>query len=228
LPAVFQEDREGGSPNFLGRFLLGFEQVLLGLDAAEGAGLEETIARIYRYFEPGVAPAAGETAPAADEMAPKEFLRWLAGWVALTLRGDWDERRQRELIANAVQLYRRRGTKRGVEEFLQIYTRLGAKIVELPPPLQVGVHSRVGVDTIVDGAGPFFFQVEIRLPEPPRRDSDQQGIEPSVIKSQRAVAQAIVDLQKPAHTFYSLNVITPTFQVEVHSTVGVDTLVGHS
>ena len=30
LPAVFQEDREGRAPNFLGRFLLGFEQVLLG------------------------------------------------------------------------------------------------------------------------------------------------------------------------------------------------------
>jgi phage tail-like protein len=209
LPAVFQEDREGGAPNFLGRFLLGFEHVLLGLGETGEPGLEELIARIYRYFEPGAALAAGER-------APEEFLRWLAGWVALTLREDWDELRQRDLIAKAVPLYRLRGTRRGVEEFLRIYTRLGVRIDELRTAFQVGVHSSIGVDTMVGGGAPFFFRVQVLLPSP----------QPEEIKAQRTVAHAIVDLQRPAHTLYSLTVDTPVFQIDVHSTVGVDTLVG--
>jgi phage tail-like protein len=209
LPAVLQEDRGGGAPNFLGRFLLGFEHLLLGLGDTATPGLEETIARIYRYFEPGAALEDGER-------APKEFLQWLAGWVALSLREDWDELRQRDLIAKAASLYRLRGTKRGVEEFLRIYTRLGVNIDELNTGFQVGLHSTVGVDTVLDGGAPFFFRVRVLLP----------STQPEEIKAQRAVAHAIVDLQKPAHTYYALTVETPTFQIGVHSTVGVDTLVG--
>lgn len=209
LPGVFQEDRTGGAPNFLGRFLLGFEHLLLGLNDPQLRGLEETIARIYRYFDPGA--GLGE-----DERAPREFLHWLAGWVALTLREDWDELRQRDLIAKAAPLYRLRGTKRGVEEFLRIYTRLGVRIDELGTQFQINVHSSVGVDTLLDGGAPFFFKVAVLLPTP----------DPQQIKAQRAVAHAIVDLQKPAHTYYTLAVETPTFQVGVHSRVGVDTLLG--
>ncbi|MFO1429724.1 MAG: phage tail protein [Candidatus Competibacteraceae bacterium] len=209
LPAVLQEDRVADAPNFLGRFLLGFEKLLLGLGDPAEPGLEETIARLHRYFEPGAKLAEGER-------APKEFLQWLAGWVALTLREDWDDRRQRDLIAQAVQLYRRRGTRRGVEEFLSIYTRLGVRIDELNTPFQIGVHSRVGQDTILDGGAPFFFSAHVLLPSP----------KPEDLKAQRAIAQAIIELQKPAHTYYALTIETPTFQIYVYSTVGVDTLVG--
>jgi phage tail-like protein len=209
LPAVLQEDRIAGAPDFLGQFLLGFEQVLLGLGDAANPGLEETIARLYRYFEPGATLSE-------DERTPREFLQWLAGWVALTLREDWDELRQRDLIAKAAPLYRLRGTRRGVEEFLRIYTRLGVSIDELGTAFQIGVHSTVGVDTVLDGGAPFFFRVRVLLPSP----------DPVQIKAQRAVAHAIVDLQKPAHTYYTLTVETPIFQIGVHSTVGVDTLLG--
>src|SRR5262249_56398260 len=176
---------------------------------ANEPGLEETVARLYRYFEPGAALAA-------SERGPREFLQWLAGWVALTLREDWDELRQRDLIAKAVSLYRSRGTRRGVEEFLRIYTRLGVRIDELGTAFQVGVHSTVGADTMLDGGPPFFFRVHVLLPSP----------QPDLIKAQRTVAHAIVDLQKPAHTYYSLTIETPNFQIGAHSTVGVDTLVG--
>jgi len=207
LPAVFQEDRSGAAPNFLGRFLLGFEKLLLGLGEPEELGLEETIAKIHGYFEPGA-----EMAP--DQRAPAEFLPWLAGWVALTLREDWDELRQRDLIAKAASLYRLRGTRRGVEEFLRIFTRLGVEIDELGTALQVGVHATVGVNTLLDGGSPHFFAVRVLLPSP----------DPALIKAQRGVARAIIDLQKPAHTYYSLSVATPTLQIGVHSTVGADTL----
>src|SRR5262245_23723017 len=87
LPANFQEGRSFGAPNFLGRFLLGFEKLLLGLGDPGQPGLEETVATLFRYFEPGAQLADGQR-------APREFLNWLAGWVALTLRRDFGESAQ--------------------------------------------------------------------------------------------------------------------------------------
>src|SRR3990172_7602999 len=83
LPAVFQQDAEVGQPNFLGRFLLAFEQVLTGLGEIEEPGLEERLdgivdpvsgalrlAGVHRYFQPG--PDLPD-----HERAPAEFLEWL-------------------------------------------------------------------------------------------------------------------------------------------------------
>lgn len=237
LPAIFQEERAADQPNFLGRFLLAFERILLGLGTTNPSeaedlnqpGIEEILGGavnpvsserllvgIERYFEPGaLLPGA---LLEEHERAPKEFLPWLASWVALTLRDDWDELRKRDLIAKVAQLYRLRGTKRGVEEFLRIYTRLGAQIDELNMPFQLGDHSRVGVDTILDGGAPFFFVVTVSLPT-----SDTKKI-----REQREIATAIVDLQKPAHCDYRLEVATPIFQINVHSRVGMDTLLGET
>lgn len=222
LPAVYQQDALPGQPNFLGRFLLAFEQVLTGLGEVNAPGIEEILdgivdpvsgdlrlAGVQRYFEPG--PNLPD-----HERVPAEFLEWLSGWVALTLRADLDELRQREFIAKAVWLYSLRGTKQGLEEVIRIYTRLGATINELATPFQIGDHSTVGVDTLLDGGAPHFFKVTIRLPAP---DAEQR-------RQMEEIATAIIDMEKPAHTHYKLDVETPTMQIGVHSTVGVDTLLG--
>ena len=222
LPAIYQQDVQDGHANFLGRFLLAFEQVLTGLGAVEAPGLEEILdgivdpltggmhlVGVQRYFDPG--PRLPD-----HERAPAEFLTWLAGWVALSLRADLDELRQRDFIARAVSLYRLRGTRQGVEEFVRIYTRLGVTIHELHTPFQLGVYSTVGVDTILDGGAPHFFRVLIRLSTP----------DPEQLRQHREVVTAILDMEKPAHTYYQLDIETPTLQLGVHSTVGVDTLLG--
>jgi phage tail-like protein len=224
LPAIYQQDAQVNQPNLLGRCLLAFEQVLTGLGDVEERGLEEILdgvldpvsgllrmAGVQRYFDPG--PNLPDS-----ERAPAKFLPWLAGWVALALRADLDELRQRDFIARAVSLYRLRGTKQGLEEFVRIYTRLGVTVDEMNTPFQIGVHSTVGVDTLLDGGAPHFFRVLIRLPTP----------DPEQIRQHRQVATAIIAMEKPAHTHYQLDVETPTMQIGVHSTVGVDTLLGAS
>lgn len=224
LPAIYQQDNGIDEVNFLGRFLLAFEQVLTGLGKVEEPGLEEILggivdpasgerrlAGIHRYFAPG--PNLPD-----QERAPAEFLEWLAGWVALSLRADLDELRQRDYIARAVSLYRLRGTKQGLEESVRIYTRLAPTIDELSTPFQIGVHSTIGVDTLLDGGGPYFFRVLIRLPAP----------DPEQIRQQREVATAIINMEKPAYSYYALEVETPTMQIGVHSTIGVDTILGSS
>src|SRR4051812_12108505 len=95
LPAFFQE---GDDEGLLSRLLLAFQHVLSGVGDVDDPGLEEhldgavdpndgrVLAGIERIFDPGLRPdgvLAGET-----ERAPDEFLEWLSGWVAITLRPD--------------------------------------------------------------------------------------------------------------------------------------------
>lgn len=205
LPSIYHEDE------FLGQFLNAFEKVLLGREDGVdiGApGLEETIGDIASLFTPKALP------PDLPLETPADFLTWLSGWVALTLRADLDELRQRDFIARAVSLYRLRGTKKGLEEVISIYTRLGVTIWEPSDALQIGDHSTIGVDTVLGGGTPHFFRVLIRL----------ATTDPSVIKSQVQVVTDIINMEKPAHTHFVLEYETPQLQIGDTSRIGVDTL----
>jgi len=243
LPAIYQErEEEQGSgpqsPLFLARFLMAFESLFLGLskssrdewaDLLYQPGLEEIIGGaveqgssetllvgIQRYFNPGSSRAPDPEKIIDYDQAPSEFLAWLAGWVALSLRDDWSDQHKRSFIANAAQLYRLRGTKAGVLQFLKIYvgdnnTRID--LSELTDRFQIGVHSRVGVDTFLDGGSPFFFRVKAVL-----------GIQD--LQKQMDILNSLIDLQKPAHTHFELTPITVRFQIGMTSRIGVDTLLG--
>jgi phage tail-like protein len=61
---------------------------------------------------------------------PAEALAWLASFAGLVLDGRWSERARRELVAEAYQLFRRRGTKRALIEIMRIYLGYQPVIVE--------------------------------------------------------------------------------------------------
>ncbi|MBW4508240.1 MAG: hypothetical protein KME64_17250 [Scytonematopsis contorta HA4267-MV1] len=183
LPASFQENA------FLGRFLLAFEQILTGLAPPDNIedeispGLEESIDKIYTYFKP--------ISNQEDlNQAPVEFLPWLASWVALSLRDDWEEETKRRFISQIVPLYRLRGTKAGLEKILQIYL----ESAKLPSKLKVLENPKYP---------DFYFQVQITLPTP---DLNQYW-------SQVKIAKAIIDQEKPVHTYYGLKILVPTMQL---------------
>ncbi len=195
--------------HFLGRFLLAFEQVLTGLPGLAGRepepahGLEEIIATIASLFDP--------------KETREEFLPWLASWVALGLRADWTEAQKRDFLANIVPLYRRRGTKDNLAELLRIYTGLSPVITGAgDSDFQIGVHSTIGMDTQISGSAPAFL--------PRQRDHAQSR--PCHFKAPAQIATALIELQKPAHTDYELEILFRTMQIGVRSTIGVDTLLG--
>ncbi|HEV7761706.1 MAG TPA: phage tail protein I [Acidimicrobiales bacterium] len=165
LPAIFHQDP------FVGRFLLAFETVLSGPGAAGQPGLETLIGRLADHFDP--------------KTTPEEFLPWLASWVALSLRADWDTATKRDFIQEIVPLYRLRGTQAGLQRMLEIYTRESVTID----------------DTFDDPA--HFFQVKLTL-----SDAD-----PDRLRRKQEIARAIVDQEKPAHTFYALRVAVPTMRL---------------
>jgi phage tail-like protein len=165
LPPIFRQDP------FVGRFLLAFEAVLSGPGPAGQPGLEEAIGRITDHVDP--------------RTAPEEFLPWLAGWVALSLRADWDTATKRAFLQEIVPLYRLRGTRAGLQRMLEIYTR-----------------EKVTIDDELDGPA-HFFQVALTLSEP----------DPDHLRRKQEIARAIVDQEKPAHTFYALRVVVPTMRL---------------
>jgi phage tail-like protein len=184
LPAIYQDNA------FLDRFLLAFERILTRGDEAQPA-LGEVIANIDRYFR----PLAGDGA--TDRQAPPEFLPWLAGWVAFSLREDWDEATRRRYLSEIVSLYRRRGTKAGLRRMLQIY--LGE---ETP----ITIYDTAADFRALDAdfaPPPHFFQVEIR-----EKDRD-----PRAVRHKERVALAIIDREKPAHTTYTLNITIPSMRL---------------
>lgn len=221
LPAIFYED------SFLGRFLLAFEQVLTGLKGLEGSetkpskGLEEIASNIAQLFDPLLdEPDAGSSLE-----NEKEFLQWLASWVAISLRGDWTLEQKRNFIANIVLLYQRRGTKDNLVDLLRIYAGKESKPKVTEPPdapfqishyLQIGTNTRIpcGVSNsqglqIGDktrrfgGATPHYFKVDVKLSNP--------NFE--LLKRQDEIVSALVDLQKPAHTYYDLTIHYETIQI---------------
>ena len=88
LPALYQEDE------LMGRFLMLFEsfwEPIVG-----------QIDQMHVYLDP--------------QLTQAELLPWLASWIGLTLDERWPEERRRNLLSSAVTLFRRRGTKRGLQD----------------------------------------------------------------------------------------------------------------
>ncbi|MBS3029026.1 MAG: phage tail protein [Dolichospermum sp. DET50] len=222
LPAYLQEDFSDleKSP-FLGRFLLACEKILTGSTQEQenfsprrnprtSVGLETNISHIHTYFDP--------------EKTPSEFLPWLAGWVALSLREDWDEAVKRKFIKRIVPLYKHRGTIFGLKKMLGIYLKLYLEELDSSYPAgkisdyfqdQIprlsGQPDRYGEDAELAKAisifefddHPHYFQVQIPL----------LTTQPERYWRGCRIAKAIIDQNKPAHTFYALRILTLTMQI---------------
>jgi phage tail-like protein len=179
LPAIYREEGSDAQSNHLCEFLEGLEKVLLGFEepdhsagkgkpphphagAVEGLGKE--IERLYTLFAPLGDP--DKKIGQADKRTPDDFLPWLASWAALALHSGMDLDRQRELIAQIIPLYRKRGTKSYMEDLLTLCVDCDTSVHEEEiPAMQIGVHSTVGEDMHIAGGPPHFFRVVLTAPK---------------------------------------------------------------
>jgi phage tail-like protein len=123
---------------------------------------------------------------------PTDFLPWLSSWVGLVLDANWPERKQRLLIRKAVHLYQWRGTRRGIEEFLELYTGLRPQISEPFVGSLIGPETMIGPEAVIGDVPEHCFVVTVFVAE---------GEE----VNERAI-RAILDAEKPAHTAYDLHI----------------------
>lgn len=178
LPRIYQEQDE-----VMGRYLMLFESFL--------APIEGQIDSLPYYFDPA--------------MTPIKLLPWLATWVDLTLDDHWPEAKRRQLLKAAVSLYRKRGTRRGLQEYLEIYTGAQVQISEhgahnflLGPEARLGPGVALGTLNM-----PHTFTVTVYLP--PAASVAGTTVERERYEAdRRQMIESIIEAEKPAHTSYNL------------------------
>jgi phage tail-like protein len=180
LPAIYRDD------DLMARFLMLFESFW--------APVSRQIDTVPYYFDP--------------LMTPAEFLPWLASWIDLVLDERWPVEKRRRLLAAAVALYRKRGTRQGLEEYLEIYTGYRPRIIEhRAHNFRLGQGARLGPGIALGrGNEPHTFTVVICLPAV----STVEGADGSPCEDQvrRRRIEAIIEAEKPAHAGYQLRIDT--------------------
>jgi phage tail-like protein len=172
MQALRYEYRLFETLSFFERFLRGFE------DAAEP--MQEMLANLDHYFDP--------------DTTPSDCLPWLSTWVALVMDENWPELKRRCLIKEAVELYRWRGTRRGLSRYLEIYTGVKPQINDQPfMGMRLGPNTLLGRDTKLGDVGYHTFVVT--LVTPPGKTINEQ------------IARDIIEAEKPAHAAYELRIV---------------------
>jgi len=165
LPGLYQDD------GFMGQFLLIFESIM--------KPLENTVSSLPLYFDP--------------MLTPESLLEWLAYWVDLALDTTWPIERRRELVKSAAELYRWRGTRRGLAEYLRIYTGTVPEIHEYIQGMRLDHNTKLGINTQLGSSGAgHHFTVSLELDSADEVDINN--------------VRSIIEAQKPAHTVYTLQV----------------------
>lgn len=183
LPGIYQEI------DFVGRFLKIFEESF--------EPTVQTLDLLWAYLDPLT--------------APESLLPFLAHWVAWEPNAAMSPDRQRRFIRHAIELYRWRGTKRGLRYYLHLATGLplGDALPEPEKPIAIleafgdGMKlggARLGDDALLGGGKAFHFTVQLNLPTP-----DSQ---PDIWIDESLIRQ-IIDQEKPAFCTYDLQIQSP-------------------
>lgn len=146
LPGIYHTD-------FMARFLGIFEAIL--------TPIEWNVDNFDLYLSPGTAPNA--------------FVPWLANWFEITFDSTWSQEQRRTLLAEAHQIYARRGTRWALSRVLEIYTGVAPEIVDT-----------------ADDLDPFTFVVKIGLSE---QDVDRSLIENMIDASKPAHTNYTVEFK---------------------------------
>ncbi|HEX2914637.1 MAG TPA: phage tail protein [Chloroflexia bacterium] len=170
LPAMYAGD------DFLERFLFIFEDTL--------KPLMQMVSNFHYYFNPLT--------------APPDLIPWLANWVNLVLDENWSMEQRRNLIHSAADLYSRRGTRRGLIEYLKLYTGTEPEISEYSDGMTLGPETFLGVNTTIAGRERHSFTVIVRL----------DGLSEAELSFKEANIRRIIEAEKPAHTTYRLKILT--------------------
>ena len=181
LPEIYRD------VDFIGRLLKIFEQ------AFEPA--VEALDVLWAYLDPLTAPEA--------------LLPFLAYWVGWTLIPGLSQSRQRYLICQAMELYRLRGTRRGLRLYLHLYTDLPLdehlpeeeKHISIQEVFGRGFlvgETHLSHGSIIGGGQLYHFIVTLRP------DNTRQLNEPI---DERLMRQ-IIEQEKPAFCTYELYIVS--------------------
>jgi phage tail-like protein len=102
LPSIYEDDE------FMGRYLLIFESIM--------SPIIWTIDNFDEYL--------------GADMAPLEWVQWIASWFDVLLLPEIPEARQREILKQMGWLFLRRGTRAGLVRLLELYFGVSVGLTE--------------------------------------------------------------------------------------------------
>jgi phage tail-like protein len=107
LPGIYRTE-------FMERFMAIFEAILMPV--------EWNVDNFDMYLDPA--------------SAPEEFLPWLSNWFEIYYDPSWKVEQRRQLLAEAHQIFARRGTRWSLSRLLEIYTQHTPEIIEFEEGMQ--------------------------------------------------------------------------------------------
>jgi phage tail-like protein len=233
LPGIYAEDPQGDQ--FVARFLSIFDTIRDSV----AARLDDMAA----WLDPGAAPA-GDTAAGA---ATPDALAMVSAWVGLDVPAGLPAPRRRDLLRHAGELYRRRGTPRGLRRHVELATGIEPLVLEhfrlrrwlfagssaageasvlwgdaVMRRLQLDRFSRIGEFQLLDTGDP--------LRDPFHRLAHAFTVFVPAPAARRAdvsadTIAAIVQAAKPAHAEGDVVLVEPRFRIGTQARVGLDTIV---
>ena len=215
LPDVYQQDPTSSS--FLDRFLSNPEGIL--------TTTEGLIAQVQTHFD--------------VRTVPSESVTWLASWIGLALEESWSDYQRRLLIAQAPYFFQRRGTYVGLLQaiLLAIYPDFGPRIfqddvAELCSTVRIVERFLTRTQSSVAVGDPTEQDAELDEGTTVTETTDDSRahrftvlIPTTLEETKRRLVEQIVELEKPAHTAFTIKQYWAMFRVgEVR--LGIDTVLG--
>jgi phage tail-like protein len=197
LPAVFSADPAGA--DFLFRYL--------SLPGGEMADLDARAAARDLLFEPFGAPA--------------EALSWIASLFGLALDERWSEGARRQLLAEVICLWRRRGTLGALTRMLEIYLGVRPVIIEswrlraMGGAASGGGVGQVGGGLVAGDFGQYAHRFSVMVPR-------------LLDEGQLQCVRDLLDMYRPAHTLYDLCTVGAGMRVGLGLHVELTSVVGPS
>ncbi|WP_228434459.1 phage tail protein [Natrarchaeobaculum aegyptiacum] len=206
MPELYQEDKRSAA--FLERFLSVFETSFVDI--------QSEIDGITKYFDP--------------HGAPSNSLEWLEDWLAADEYREWPESARREYLARAPELYKKRGTRAGLRDVIELYLRHATD--------KKARDSSGAEGETMTGHRLFFLEpADVELGTDGVSDSSYD----SLVPTDRSVAvfcgpfesavheeaiETITETETPAHVDATVYVVDDEFELGRATFLGVNTHLG--
>lgn len=162
LPGVLQDD------DFTRRFVAAFDDAY--------APVLTTLDSLACYFDP--------------QLAPPDFVDYLADWVGVELDDSWSVEQRRAIVAGAALVHRRRGTRRGIEDALALALDASVTVTDTG-----GTTWSATPRGALPGSHPPRIEVRISVADP-------DGVD-------RRRIESLIEATKPAHVAHTSSVVAP-------------------
>ena len=181
--------------------------------------------------------------------APNAVLPWLSSLIGMELDWRWSETAKRQILKEAMWLFKYRGTVKGLERFIEIYLQRQVTIIEhyrtrglggafvgeseeLASSAILGAGFRIG-GKLDEAEQVFLGQQEgedFQLPDAIKKHAHKfTVIVPLILTSlQRDVIAHILNVHRPAHTLYEICAVDSGMRLGTGLHLGLTSVVGQS